>query len=86
MVGKTDTLDHSKQPFNWRNFTTCLFIGFGLFIYGYFTGIISTTLTKTDFLAYMNLIDADGSPNKNSTGLVGATTGVYSVNLSPIEY
>jgi hypothetical protein len=74
-----DTLNHSRQPINWRNFTTCLFIGFGLFVYGYFTGIISTTLTKTDFLLYMGLIDTDGNATPGSTGLIGATTSIYSV-------
>ncbi|OQV07530.1 hypothetical protein CLAIMM_11953 [Cladophialophora immunda] len=64
-------------PIHWKNFVTCLFIAFGLFTYGYFTGIIASTLTKPNFLLYMGLVDGDGNPTPSSTGLVGATTGVY---------
>jgi hypothetical protein len=78
---EVEQLDRTKrQTFKWANFVTCLFLSFGVFVYGYFAGIISTTLTKPSFLLYMKLADADGKATDNSTGLIGATTGVFQVS------
>ncbi|KIX98395.1 uncharacterized protein Z520_05696 [Fonsecaea multimorphosa CBS 102226] len=67
----------SKQAFSLLNFSTCFVLALGSLVYGYFAGIIGTTLTKASFLSYMGLIDADGKPTSDSAGLIGATTGVF---------
>lgn len=78
----TEQLGHIKRStFKWQNFATCLLLSFGFFIFGYFDGIISTTLTKPSFLMYMDLIDADGNATPNSAGLTGGTTGTFQVSL-----
>lgn len=77
-----DTLSKTKQKINWKNFWTCMFISYGLFTYGYLTGIIGSTLSKPNFLFYMGLIDADGNPTPNSAALTGSTTGVYQVCIA----
>ncbi|OAP62037.1 hypothetical protein AYL99_04240 [Fonsecaea erecta] len=67
----------TKQAFSLLNFSTCFLLALGSFVYGYFAGIIGTTLTKASFLSYMGLIDADGNQTKNAPGLIGAMTGVF---------
>lgn len=82
MAGETAIITSAKQSFNLVNFGTCFFLALGSMVYGYFAGIIGTTLTKPSFLKYMSLIDDEGNPTSNSAGLIGATTGVFQV--SPI--
>ncbi|KIW69224.1 hypothetical protein PV04_05112 [Phialophora macrospora] len=64
-------------PFNWSTFWTCLALGFGMFVNGYLSGVIGTTLADPGFLVYMGLVDRDGEPTDNSEALIGASTGVF---------
>ncbi|KIW80195.1 hypothetical protein Z517_06810 [Fonsecaea pedrosoi CBS 271.37] len=77
MTVEAGVITSSKQAFNLLNFSTCFLLALGSLVYGYFAGIIGTTLTKASFLSYMGLIDADGNQTVNAPGLIGATTGVF---------
>ncbi|OQV01805.1 hypothetical protein CLAIMM_07096 [Cladophialophora immunda] len=66
-----------KVPFNWRNFWTCMALSFGMFVNGYLSGVIGTTLADPGFLVYMGLVDRDGDPTDNSEALIGASTGIF---------
>ena len=50
-------------------------------VFSYMNGIIGSTLTKPSFLLYMNLFNDQGEPTPGSTQRIGATTGVFQVNL-----
>ncbi len=50
-------------------------------VFSYITGIIGSTLSKPDFLLYMDFINAQGQPTHGSTSRVGATTGAFQVSL-----
>lgn len=82
MISSTnETLKGTRPPVNWRNFATCLFIGFGMAVFSYITGIIGSTLTNPSFLLYMGLYNDQGQPTSKATQRIGATTGVYQVSL-----
>jgi MFS family permease len=81
MAVESGIITSGRQSFNLLNFGTCFLLSLGSFVYGYFAGIIGTTLTKASFLSYMHLIDAQGRPTPNAPGLIGATTGVFQVRL-----
>ncbi|KIW80716.1 hypothetical protein Z517_07332 [Fonsecaea pedrosoi CBS 271.37] len=66
-----------KVPFNWLNFWTCMALSFGMFVNGYLSGVIGTTLADPGFVVYMGLVDRDGNPTDNSEALIGASTGIF---------
>lgn len=51
-----------------------------LLSWGYFAGIIATTVTKASFLRYMDLIDENGRNTPGSADKLGAMSSIFQVS------
>lgn len=69
-----------RNTFNWKNFFTCTSLSMALLTWGYYAGIIATTVTKASFSSYMELIDAEGHPTPGSADKLGAMSSIFQVS------
>lgn len=69
-----------RQGLNRKNFLTCTALAMALLTWGYYAGIVATTVTKTTFLTYMNLIDDDGILTENAANQLGAMSSIFQVS------
>ncbi|KIY00059.1 uncharacterized protein Z520_03744 [Fonsecaea multimorphosa CBS 102226] len=76
-VENTSLITGWRQGLNWKNFLTCSSLAMALLTWGYFAGIIATTTTKTSFLTYMKLIDANGTSTPGSAAKLGAMNSIF---------
>jgi hypothetical protein len=69
----------TKGQWTWKQFSICFIICLGQIAFGYPASVIGVTLTKPSFLAYMNVIDAEGNFTDHGNALIGAMSGVFQV-------
>ena len=74
---KSTLITGLRKGLNWKNFFTCTALAMALLTWGYYAGIVATTVTKRTFLAYMDMIDGSGLLTADAANQLGAMSSIF---------